>query len=244
MNQTIGERILVVEDEEPVRDRVLRILREQGFQVADALERRDIFAMVDGGLCAALVLDLGLPGDDGISIAKAVRERSDVPILILTGKAGIHSRVNGLEAGADDYLVKPFAPEELVARLRALLRRARRPAAPAATAIAVKIGTAHLDLLSGELSGPGGQARLTEREAGLLLALARSGSPLSREATYRQVFQREWDPADRSLDVHIAHLRRKLESACGETGVIATVRGKGYELRLPANVVTLPANPT
>ena len=240
----MGTRILTVEDDERIRTAVKLALEDEGWTVDEAGSGEEAIDLFHQAQPDVVLIDIMLPGIDGFELCRTLRRHSDVPIVMVTARNDTHDVVAGLEAGADDYLVKPFAPEELVARLRALLRRARRPAAPAATAIAVKIGTAHLDLLSGELSGPGGQARLTEREAGLLLALARSGSPLSREATYRQVFQREWDPADRSLDVHIAHLRRKLESACGETGVIATVRGKGYELRLPANVVTLPANPT
>lgn len=231
----IGLPILVVEDEERVRDWVLNALRQAGFAVDVALARHDILERARSQACAAIVLDLGLPGDDGMNIARAVRQISPVPILMLTGRAGIHSRVAGFEAGADDYLVKPFAPEELVARLRAILRRVPQVMAQEA-ARAVRLGSTRLDLATAELTGPRGTARLTAREARLVLALARSAGPLSREATYHEVFQRPWDPSDRSLDVHVANLRRKLEGVCEEPTVIAAVRGQGYELRVSATI--------
>ena len=236
LNATIGVPVLVVEDEPVVRELVVRTLRQTGFRPEAVITRKEILERVDAGTCAALVLDLGLPGDDGVSIAKAVRERSEIPILMLTGRAGIHARVAGLEAGADDYLIKPFAPEELVARLRAILRRGLRAGAATAPARAVRLGAARLDLASGDLSGPRGVAHVTARESRLLLALCRSVGPRSREATYREVFQRAWDPVDRSLDVHVANLRRKLESVCDEPQVIATVRGEGYELCVAATI--------
>jgi len=241
---TLGAMILVIEDEVHVRERVSRSLRQQGFQVEEADRRDKIFAVVDAGRCDAIVLDLSLPGDDGIDIAKVIRTRSDIPILMLTGRAGIHARVLGLEAGADDYLVKPFATEELVARVRAILRRTQKRSEPLGQPIAIELGPVRLDLLSGVITGSGTSVHVTERESRLLLALARSKGILSREATYREVFQREWDAADRSLDVHITHLRRKLESAgAGSGGVIGTVRGQGYELRGPVQILTSADSP-
>ena len=232
----LGVTILVVEDEPVILERIANRIRQAGYGVETALTRIDIMAALDAGRIGAIVLDLGLPGDDGIAIARAVRERSDVPILMLTGRAGVRSRVEGLEAGADDYLVKPFAPEELEARLRAMLRRASVAAPPAPKARTLVVGSARLDCANGVIIGPRGQAHLTSREVGLLLALSRSTGPLARKAAYREIFGREWDPTDRSLDVHIANLRRKLESACSEQAIIGTVRGAGYELQLPFSV--------
>ena len=230
----IGQSILVIEDEPLVQERVVRALRHSGFFPMVALTRTEILEHVAAGNCAALVLDLGLPADDGINIAKAVRKISDVPILMLTGRAGIHSRVSGLEAGADDYLVKPYASEELIARLRAVLRRSRPPSSARVSIRGVRLGKARLDFATGELVGPKGMSHLTARESRLLIVLCRASGVLSREATYREVFERDWDPGDRSLDVHVANLRRKLEATCGERSAIATIRGKGYELRVPA----------
>ena len=134
--------LLLVEDDPNVLALVSSTLRLSGYHVRTAITRAEIFAQLDSGLCAAMLLDLGLPGDDGIQIARAVRERSAVPILMLTGRRGIHERVKGLEAGADDYLLKPFAPEELVARVRAVLRRAPKPAESRKREIALHIGEA------------------------------------------------------------------------------------------------------
>lgn len=240
----IGLRVLVVEDEPHVQDLVTRRLRQSGYAVSTALSRAEVLACVEQGDLAAIVLDLGLPGDDGISIARAVRTRSDVPILMLTGRAGLHSRLEGLDAGADDYLIKPFAPEELDARLRAILRRSRagqtlqgaqHPGAPF-----LLLDQATLNLGSGLMQGPAGQAQLTAREVRLVMALVRSQAPLSREAVSREVYQRPWDPMDRSLDVHVANLRRKFESVLGGQVVIATVRGEGYALRVPTRFSDQP----
>jgi two-component system OmpR family response regulator len=223
--------LLVVEDDLNILALVKSMLRQAGYHVRTAITRAEVFAQLDSGQCAAILLDLGLPGDDGIGIARAVRERSAVPILMLTGRRGIHQRVIGLEAGADDYLPKPFAPEELVARVRALLRRSTKPAKPQQREVALHIGGGKLDIASRMLLGPHGKERLTEHELRLLLALCRNEGTLGRAATYRQVFQREWNPTDRSLDVHVSNLRGKLQAACNTPGLIATVRGQGYELR-------------
>jgi DNA-binding response OmpR family regulator len=225
--------ILVVEDDDVVRESIMASLRLGGFSVRDCLERGEIIANVLSGSCAAMVLDIGLPGDDGVSIATEIRLHSNIPIIMLTGRAGIRDRVLGLEAGADDYLVKPFAEAELLARVRALLRRGsisiddlQRP-----VEVMAQLGDARLDLSTRALVGPIGQEHLTERELRLIMALCRSLGPLSRQLTYRSLFQREWDAFDRSLDVHISNLRRKLKSVSQTPVVIANLRGEGYELR-------------
>lgn len=223
--------LLVVEDDPNVLVLVKSTLRLAGYHVRTAITRAEVFAQLDSGLCAAILLDLGLPGDDGILIARAVRERSAVPILMLTGRSGIHERVTGLEAGADDYLPKPFAQEELVARVRAVLRRSPRLTEPQQREVALHIGGARLDIATRELHGPHSKERLTEHEQRLLLALCRNEGTLGRAGAYREVFQREWNPTDRSLDVHVSNLRGKLQNACNSPGLIATVRGQGYQLR-------------
>jgi DNA-binding response OmpR family regulator len=239
----IDAKILVVEDEPHISEHVVRSLQQQGFATAVASSREDIFKAIEVGNCAALVLDLGLPGDDGVKIAIAIRERHDPPILMLTGRAGIHARVTGLEAGADDYLVKPFAPEELVARLRAILRRSRTPTAAPNMPTSLTLGHAYLDLVSRKLTGTQGTTTVTELESRLLLLLARSQGALSREAIYRDIFSRDWDSVDRSLDVHIAHLRGKFRKVCSGEDIIATVRGGGYKLCVPARIGAAAAPP-
>jgi two-component system, OmpR family, response regulator len=234
----LGAVVLVVEDDESVRERVAEILSMNGFVPRCASTRDAVLAELAKGELDAIVLDLSLPGDDGIQITKAVRGFSEIPILMLTGRAGVRARVTGLDAGADDYLVKPFSDEELAARLRAILRRSRRVAAQIAAAhTRIMIGDAMLDLGTGVLKGPVGTARCTERESRLLHMLARSGGRMSRESIYRDVFGREWDPADRSLDVHVARLRSKLDAVSGSKGMIRTLRAQGYELRASVSVV-------
>jgi DNA-binding response OmpR family regulator len=227
-----GLTVVVVDDEPVIRERVARALAAIGLHV-DALPGREgLFERVRDGRCAALVLDLGLPGDDGLLIARELRQISEVPILMLTGRAGIHERIIGLEAGADDYLVKPFAIEELVARVRVMLRRVR-PRADVGVPVAVQLGSARLDLRTRHLNGPMGQSRLTERELRILLLLARAPGPLSRATLSRDALDRHWEPQDRTLDVHLSNLRRKLTAAFGHVGVLATIRGRGFELRVP-----------
>jgi DNA-binding response OmpR family regulator len=224
--------ILVVEDDPTIEGMILRCLRQFGYRTRTALRREDIMAAVADGGCAAIVLDLGLPSDDGVDIARALRRQSAVPIVMLTGRAGIHERVTGLEAGADDYIVKPFAGEELVARLRAVLRRAPPGAAAAAPPAQVfRVGAVRVALDARLLEGPLGQQRLTEQEARLMRALIESAGALARVAAYRFVFERDWEPSDRALDVHVAHLRRKIREAGGDPEAIATMRGQGYLLR-------------
>jgi DNA-binding response OmpR family regulator len=247
MTQTVAGSpfILVVEDNPVVVELVSRTLRLSGYHVKVVATRALVLEQLAGGDCAAIVLDLGLPGDDGIQIARVVRERSNVPILMLTGRAGIHERVAGLEAGADDYLVKPFAPEELIARLRAVLRRMSKPRTEGEQLreLALRLGGTRVDLATGEARGPSGSARLTGHELRLLRALGRTDGPLGRAAAYREIFKREWDPQDRSLDVHVANLRRKLEAVSAAGGLICTVRGEGYELRSPCVVETAALQP-
>jgi DNA-binding response OmpR family regulator len=167
-----------------------------------------------------------------------LRERSDVPILMLTGRAAVRERVSGLEAGADDYIVKPFDSEELVARLRAVLRRKPRAERRRARAVAILLGAGRLDLATREFAGPSGSEKLTEQETRLLRAMVDNDGPLARASAYGLVFGRKWEPTDRSLDVHVANLRRKLKAALGGRDPIATLRGKGYELSASASLET------
>lgn len=226
----LGTSLLIIEDEPYVRERLTRHLSDEGFHVRFALDRAEILRQVEAGVHDAIILDLGLPGDDGVSIATAVRQKSGIPILMLTGRADIKARVMGFEAGADDYLIKPYAREELVARLKALLRRAHMGPTGKKSVRSLSIGGAVLEMSTGLFSGPLGSCHLTAKESRLFVVLCSAQGVLSREATYREVFARKWDPQDRSLDVHIANLRRKLHEVCGEAASIVTVRGEGYEV--------------
>lgn len=228
----------MVEDEPRTQDLILRTLREAGFRGMVAITRAETLSLLAEEAIIAIILDLGLPVDDGLSILREIRRTDGVPVLILTGRAGIRERVNGLEAGADDYLVKPFAPEELVARLRAILRRTQPSRARDTVETSLTIGPAQIDLRSRIATGCGAEVRLTERELRILVELARGGGPMPRPGLYRAVLGREWDALDRSLDVHVSHLRQKLRKVTGEDNAIAGIRSEGYELRLPVRFET------
>lgn len=230
-----GQAVAVVEDERLVRERIARVLTVAGFQVRALPSRDQLFDLVRSNACAAVVLDLGLPDDDGLAITRELRQFSQVPILMLTGRGGIRERVTGLEAGADDYLIKPFAPEELVARLRVMLRRVRPPPGRRVP-VSIDIGATRLDLRTRTLSGMAGQQRLTEREARIIQLLAQARGPLSRATLSRDALDRVWEPQDKSLDVHLSNLRRKLEAASGEPGLLVTIRSLGFELRAASKV--------
>jgi DNA-binding response OmpR family regulator len=200
--------------------------------------RRDLFEAVESRSVHAVILDLGLPGDDGIAIARELRRRSDIAMLMLTGRGGVEDRVLGLDSGADDYVIKPFEPDELLARLRSALRR--RPPRPAEGPVRLRIGTLDCDPRERVVrSADGREQHLTERELDLLLLLARhAGHAVSREQLSREALGREWNPVDRSLDVHIAHLRGKLRQLAPQDSFVSSVRAGGY--RLVADVAFFP----
>lgn len=236
---TLNSRgILVVEDEPRAQDLILKALREAGFRGVVAITRAETLSLLAEERFIAIVLDLGLPGDDGLSILRELRRTNPIPVLILTGRAGIRERVAGLEAGADDYLVKPFAPEELVARLRAVLRRTPTSRSRGTVESTLLVGDATIDLRSRIARSKTAEARLTERELRILIELARAGGPMPRPGLYRAVLGRDWDALDRSLDVHVSHLRQKLRTVTGADSAITSIRSEGYELRLPVRFET------
>ena len=221
-------RILVIEDRAEIRDLVRRALREAGFEAIEAADG-------EAGLAAALdqapdliVLDLGLPGRDGLEVARDLRARGvRVPLLMLTARVRVAERVEGLDAGADDYLVKPFDVDELVARVRALLRRAALRADDAR----LRIGDLVVDPLAREATRGERRLALTQKEYALLECLARhAGHPLTREQIAAQAWRAVQEPAGNVVDVYVSYLRAKLH-APGERELLHTVRGVGYVLR-------------
>jgi two-component system phosphate regulon response regulator OmpR len=230
--------ILVVDDDPRLRDLLRRYLADHGCRVAcaaDAQEARQNLANVAFDL---IVLDVMMPGEDGLQFTAWLRRTSKVPILLLTAMDEPEHRIAGLDLGADDYLGKPFEPRELVARIRTILRRAPPPPAePERTE--VKFGNFRFDLKRGELSDAGGPVRLTPAESGLLDALARNpGTAMSREELSRgedadQPAGDDGEPgALRAVDVTVTRLRRKIEADPKFPRYLQTVRGKGYVLRL------------
>jgi two-component system, OmpR family, phosphate regulon response regulator OmpR len=222
--------ILVVDDDVRLRALLSRYLVEQGFRVtaaSHAAEARDKLRVVQPDL---LVLDVMMPGETGLSLTGALRaERADVPILLLTARGAPEDRIAGFEAGADDYLAKPFEPYELVLRLRAMLRRRAAPA-PAEPVGPVRLGRLEFDVPRAELSGPDGIVHLTGGEAALLQVLAKKpGEVLSRDEIVETLHMDE--AGERAIDVQVTRLRRKIEADPREPRFLHTVRGRGYVLK-------------
>lgn len=219
--------ILVVEDKRELRDVLRRTLSQHGFTVLTAADG-------EAGLAAALdrtpdllILDVGLPGQSGFDVARTLRAGGvRVPILMLTAHGAVADRLAGFDAGADDYLPKPFNFDELVARARALLRRAR------ADANVIRYADLACDPLTRRVSRAGQPLELTRREYLLLEYLMRHpGRPISREEIAREAWQGSFDPEKNSIEVYVSYLRTKLEAA-GEAPLLHTVRRVGYMLRV------------
>jgi len=222
--------VAVLDDDPRICDLVSRVLKSDGYRPQVMAGREDLLDAIDSHAVHAVILDLGLPDDDGLEIAREIRRRSDIALLMLTGRGEVGDRVLGLDSGADDYIVKPFEPAELLARLRSALRR--RPPRLSQGPAHLRIGALDCDPRSRSLrAADGREQNLTERELDLLLLLARSaGQVIPRERLFREAFGREWNPLDRSLDVHIAHLRAKLRVLAPEQTFLSSVRTGGYRL--------------
>ena len=221
-------RVLVVEDDPDIGDVVRRSLRREGYDVrlaADGSEALDEAAVFEPD---AVVLDLGLPKVDGIEVSRRLRADGDVPILMLTARDSVDSRVEGLDSGADDYLVKPFDLQELLARLRALLRR--RPPRGSASLI---VGDLKLNPATHEATRGDRMLELTAREFELLEFMMRNERlVVSRDKLLEEVWGYAPFSETNTVDVFVSNLRRKLEAE-GEPRVLHTVRGAGYVMRAP-----------
>jgi two-component system phosphate regulon response regulator OmpR len=220
--------ILVVDDDDRLRELLRKYLSENGFAVASAANAGEARVKLAGIEFDLVVLDIMMPGETGLSFAADLRKTNAVPILMLTAMGEIDDRIKGLESGADDYLPKPFEPRELVLRINSILRRASKPMAAEGPS-AVTLGSVSFDLGRRELSRDGKPVRLTTLEAALLGALAEQpGAILSRE----ELIQRTGAEATgRAVDVQVTRLRRKIEEDPKLPRYLQTVRGKGYVLR-------------
>jgi DNA-binding response OmpR family regulator len=221
-------RILVVEDAPEVLTVLERTLTDNGYGVSSAIDG-------EAGLAAALdqrpdllILDIGLPIKDGYQVARELRSRAYTgPILMLTARDTVSDKVEGLDAGADDYLAKPFSYEELLARVRALLRRSALRADQAM----LKVGDLVIDPFSRDVRRGNREISLTQKEYALLEYLARhAGRAVTREQISQQVWKQEFDPTTNIVDVYINYLRKKVDVE-GETSLVQTVRGIGYMLK-------------
>ncbi len=224
--------ILVVEDDPRLRERLARYLASEGFRItaaADAADARTKLRAINPDL---MVLDVMMPGETGLDLIQSLRAgpAADLPVLLLTARGAPEDRIAGFEAGADDYLGKPFEPRELVLRIRSLLRRA--PPAPSVGTPSgpLRIGAAEFDVERGELRDASGPIRLTGGEAALLTALARKPNEvLSREEIAEALGMD--DSGERAVDVQVVRLRRKIEADPREPRFLHTVRGRGYILK-------------
>jgi DNA-binding response OmpR family regulator len=222
-------RILVVEDEQKVANALLEGLRGERYDVVVERTGEGAFFRVTTEPFDAVLLDLTLPGRDGLEILAAMRERGvKTPVLVLTARDTLQDRVVGLDAGADDYLIKPFAFAELLARIRALVRRGRVAEPPR-----LVVGDLEMHLVTREVTRGGRAVELTVREFELLAYLIRhQGQVVSREGLARDVWKEtaRTTPLDNVIDVHVARLRRKVDADPG-LKLIHTVRGVGFMLR-------------
>jgi two-component system response regulator MprA len=225
-------KILVVDDERAVRESLRRALELEGYDIELAADGSEALArLTENGdsLPDAVILDVLMPGVDGLEVCRRVRRAgSRVPVLMLTAKDEVESRVAGLDAGADDYLTKPFALEELVARVRALLRRTTN-----ATVETLRFADLELDPGTREVRRGGDPIELTRTEFALLeLFMTNPRQVLTRSIIFERVWGYDFGFASNSLDVYIGYLRRKTEAG-GKPRLIQTVRGVGYALREP-----------
>jgi two-component system, OmpR family, response regulator MprA len=221
---------LIVDDERSVRDALSRALRSEGYQVQLAASGGDALGALAERSPDVIVLDVSMAGLDGLETCRLIRAKGDeVPILMLTARSGVSDRVAGLDAGADDYLVKPFALEELLARLRALLRRHAQPLATESSRLT--FADVVLDPLSREVCVGGAPVRTTRLEFALLeLFLRHPRQVLTREVIFDRVWGYDFGANSNSLEVYVGYLRRKTE-VDGRARLIHTVRGIGYVLR-------------
>ncbi|MER5730929.1 response regulator transcription factor [Streptomyces sp. NPDC002138] len=240
MNPAEGEaRVLVVDDEPAVREALRRSLAFEGYGTETAVDGLDALDKAAGYAPDLIVLDIQMPRMDGLTAARRLRAAGSVtPILMLTARDTVGDRVTGLDAGADDYLVKPFELDELFARVRALLRRSSYAApadAPAAAEDVLTFGDLRMDLATREVTRSGRPVELTRTEFTLLeMFLAHPRQVLTREQILKAVWGFDFEPSSNSLDVYVMYLRRKTEAG-GEPRLVHTVRGVGYVLRAAAS---------
>ena len=224
--------LLVVDDDREIRDLLGRFLRRRGFRVTAARDGREMRQALDGWNIDLIILDLMLPGEDGLSLCRQLRANSAIPIIMLTARGEETERIVGLEMGADDYMPKPFNPHELLARIKAVLRRAGNTSdqeRPAGGTIARFDGW-ELDIAQRRLVSPHGiTVELSAGEYSLLVAFVEHPQRvLNRDQLLDLSRGRESIPFDRSIDVQVGRLRRKIEPSPKEPETIKTVRGQGY----------------
>ena len=230
MNE-MDAHLLIVDDDERIRTLLQKFLMRHGFLVTaarDAAHARRILAGLDFDL---IVMDVMMPGEDGIALTQSLRETMQTPILLLTAKGETGNRIEGLEAGADDYLAKPFEPKELLLRMNAILRRMPDTKAEEAAPKVMSLGAIRYDLERGEMWQGDELVRLTATEIQLMkIFSAQPGAPLSRSKLVEELGRDRGQAQERAVDVQITRLRRKIEDNPKQPRYLQTVRGAGYML--------------
>jgi two-component system phosphate regulon response regulator OmpR len=236
MSRDMAPHLLIVDDDARIRTLLQKYLVRNGFWVTAARDAAHARRVLAGLAFDLIVLDVMMPGEDGFSLTRAIRQSGDVPILLLTARGGPEDRIDGLEAGADDYLPKPFEPRELVLRINAILRRSVQEVAEPLRPQMLFIGALRYDLDKGELRQGDAPVRLTQTEAALMRLFAQHpGEVLTREALVEYLGRdRAGHGGDvgqeRAVDVQITRLRRKIEADPKTPRHLQTVRGAGYML--------------
>jgi len=226
-----NNKIVVIDDEPSVREVVQAYLEKDGYHVFAAANGAEGLALAERTQPALIVLDLMLPDISGEEICSEIRSRSDVPVLMLTAKASEEERIAGLVSGADDYLVKPFSPRELVARVRAVLRRTQGVDEPLVELFSLDEGRLTIDTVRHEVSSGGSVVDLTPNEFKLLVTLARyPGRVYSRYELINRVQGYDFEGYERTIDVHVKNLRKKIEPDPAHPRYVETVIGVGYKL--------------
>jgi two-component system OmpR family response regulator len=225
-------RVLIVDDDAEVRGMIAEYLSTHGYEVHAADGGEGMRSALTRAVPDVVLLDLNLPGEDGLALARYLRERFDVGIIMVTAAGEVVDRIVGLEVGADDYIAKPFDPRELRARVKSVMRRlqARASSQQSPPSERIVIGNCQLDVKSRQLfNGDGQEVALTAMEFDLLKAfIDHPNQVLSRDRLLTLTRNREWEPFDRSIDIRITRLRRKVEEDPDNPRAIRTVRGAGY----------------
>ncbi|WP_372884587.1 response regulator [Shimia sp.] len=227
----VAPHLLIVDDDERIRELLKKFLMRNGFLVTsarDAAHARRILSGLDFDL---IVLDVMMPGEDGMSLTRAIRETSITPVLLLTARGDTEDRIRGLEAGADDYLAKPFEPKELLLRINAILRRMPELTETEAAPKVLQLGSIRYDIERGEMWQGDEIIRLTATESQLMkIFSANAGQPVSRAKLVEDLGRDRGQAQERAVDVQITRLRRKIEADSKQPRYLQTVRGAGYML--------------
>ncbi|MGI9371984.1 MAG: response regulator [Hyphomicrobiales bacterium] len=228
-----NDHIIICDDEPDIREMISEYLERQGFATSTAQDGVELRAIIDDIEPSVVVLDINMPGEDGLSLARFLRERGGTAIIMLTAAGEVVDRIIGLEMGADDYMAKPVDLRELLARIRAVLRRSTATPTPEKSdtnGAAVRIGRCNLDLEAHKLfDEEQKEVPITAMEYSLLKVFcAHANRVLNRDQLLELAHDRDWDPYDRSIDIRISRLRKKIEHDPTKPEVIKTVRGVGY----------------